>query len=361
MSRPARISINLNSLHHNLNRVRSLAPQSQVMAIIKANAYGHGIERVAKALPDADAFGVACLEEATVVRQTGVSKPIVLLEGPYSQEELNQIESLGIEIVVHQSAQINMLETSDIHGPVKVWLKIDTGMHRLGIHPDELDESLRRLKACDCVDNEIKLMTHLACANELDNPLTSTQLALFDQLTADAGMPKTIANSAAILSLSQTHHDWVRPGIMLYGISPFPGDSGADYDLKPVMTFESEIISIRQLQKGDSVGYGAAWKADKAMPVGIVAAGYGDGYPRHAPSGTPVRVNDCITGLVGHVSMDMLAIDLSPVPDTRIGDTVTLWGEKLPVEQVASSAGTIPYELVSSVQKRLHFIEHGQS
>jgi len=331
------------------------------MAIIKADGYGHGIERVARALGDADAFGVACLEEAMAVREAGITKSIVLLEGPYSGEELYHIESMGIDIVVHALDQIEMLEKSGIHGPLRAWLKMDTGMHRLGIRPDNLEEYLDRLQACACIADKIHLMTHLACANEKRHALTRQQLQLFERTTQFHPLPKSIANSAAVLSLPQSHVDWVRPGIMLYGISPFAGESGETHGLKPVMSFQSELIAIKHLARGDSVGYGASWQCPEDMPVGIVAAGYGDGYPRHAPAGTQVLVNGTRTGLVGHASMDMLAVDLRAVPQAKTGDPVVLWGEGLPVEEVATSAGTIPYELVSSMQKRLKFVEYGES
>ncbi len=360
MSRPARVHINLSALRHNLSRVRTLAPHSRIMAIIKADGYGHGIERVARALDEADAFGVACLEEATAVRNAGVGKPVVLLEGPYSGEELLRIKSMGIEIVVHDPVQIDMLERCDIQGTLRVWLKIDTGMHRLGINPGILPDCIERLRACRCVDGQIHLMTHLACANEKLHALTDEQLTLFRELTDDYELPRTIANSAAVLSRPDSHADWVRPGIMIYGISPFTGETGADHGLQAVMSFRSELIAVKQLRRGDSVGYGAAWQCPEDMPVGIVAAGYGDGYPRPAPAGTPVLVRGTRTGLAGHVSMDMMAVDLRPVPDATIGDPVVLWGETLPVEEVAASVGTIPYELVSSVQKRLRFVEHGE-
>lgn len=215
--------------------------------------------------------------------------------------------------------------------------------------------------ACECVADDIRLMTHLACANEQQHAKTDDQIRLFTRLTRSYSLPKSIANSAAVLGLPETHQDWVRPGIMLYGVSPFPGKTGAVHGLRPVMNFESALIAVKQLKQGDSVGYGAAWQCPEDMPVGIVAAGYGDGYPRHANGETPVLVAGERTRLVGHVSMDMLAVDLRPVPGAAIGDPVILWGEGLPVEEVAACAGTIPYELVSSVQKRLMFVENGKS
>ncbi|MCG8324340.1 MAG: alanine racemase [Thiotrichales bacterium] len=360
MSRPAQVRIHLNSLRHNLSRVRSLVPGSKVMAVIKADAYGHGIERVARTLNDADAFGVACLEEAAAVREAGVSQAIVLLEGPYSGAELASIEAMQIEIVVHDAAQVEMLEGAHCAAPVRVWLKVDTGMHRLGIAPGILDATLQRLRACPAVADEIRLMTHLACANEPGHPMTAQQLGLFSELSRKADCPTSVANSAAILNPPDVPGDWVRPGLMLYGVSPFSGKTGTDHGLQPVMSLHSELIAVRQLRAGDSVGYGASWQCPEDMPIGIVAAGYGDGYPRHAPAGTPVLVDGTRAALVGHASMDMLAVDLRSVPDAGAGAPVVLWGEGLPVEEIAARAGTIPYELLSSVQKRLRFIEHGE-
>ncbi len=360
MSRPARIRINLTSLRHNLSRVRALAPNSRVVAVVKADAYGHGIERVAQALDDADIFGVACLEEALAIRQAGVMKPVVLLEGPYNLQELQQIASAGIEVVIHDEYQIAMLEQGGLTTPVNTWLKIDTGMHRLGIAPDLFEYCLQRLQQCSAVD-KIRLMTHLACANEIGNALTKAQLEIFEALTGALPNEKTVANSAAVLTMPETHLDWVRPGVMLYGVSPFPDQPAAAFDLKPAMTFESRLIAVRQLKKGDRIGYGAAGCCEQDMPVGIVAAGYGDGYPRHAGMTTPILVNNIRCRLIGHVSMDMLAVDLTAAPTARIGDPVLLWGEGLPVEEIANHAQTIPYELISSVQKRLMFVEHGES
>lgn len=359
MSRPARVCINLHSLRHNLSRVRSLAPGSHVLAIIKADAYGHGIVRVARALDAADAFGVACLEEATALREAGIRQPIVLLEGPFDAEDLESIERLRLQTVIHDPVQIEMLERSRIRGPIKIWLKIDTGMHRLGLRPGDLNPCIERLRRCACVDDDIVLMTHLACASEPGHVLTDSQLQLFSSLTASMRLARSVANSAAVLSIPESHCDWVRPGIMLYGVSPFAGETGADHGLEPAMTFRTRLIAIKSLQAGDSVGYGAVWRCPAPMTVGIVAAGYGDGYPRHALSGTPVLVNGQRTRLLGYASMDMLAVDLSTIADARIGDPVTLWGEGLPVEEIAASAATIAYELISSVQKRLQFVEDG--
>ncbi len=359
MSRPARVCIHLPALSHNLTKVRELAPHSKVMAIVKADGYGHGIVRVAQALKEANAYGVACLEEATILREAGIKKAIVLLEGFYSSSEFEQISELNIDVVIHHQNQLLMLEEHSAIKPMNVWLKIDTGMHRLGFAADEFDNVMQRLQQCDSVANPIRLMTHLAAANERDTVLTHQQLDCFQKLSKDMSLEKTISNSAAVLDIEKSHGDWVRPGLMLYGISPFANNTGHDHGLQPAMTLESELISVKQLKKGDTVGYGASWSCPEDMPIGIVAAGYGDGYPRHAPSGTPVLINETRAALIGRASMDMMAIDLRNQPNAKVGDAVVLWGKGLPVEEIARSANTVPYQLLCAVHKRLRFEEDG--
>lgn len=354
MSRPAEVVINLSALHHNFNRIRTLAPDSQIMAIVKANAYGHGIARIAQALDHADAFGVACLEEARQLRQANIKQPIILLEGPFSGEELTEISELELDIVVHDISQVEMLEQTQLKKTLNIWLKLDTGMHRLGFLPKLAAEVYARLKAPTCV-KDIRLMTHLASANDRENPMTYEQLHCFNQFIDGLTAEKTIANSAGILAFSETHVDWVRPGIMLYGVSPFYDSQGPQEGLRSVMTLRSRLITVKQLKAGASVGYGATWSCPVDMSVGVVAAGYGDGYPRHARSGTPVLVNGERVELIGRASMDMLTVDLRTQPQAKTGDPVILWGEGLPVEEVANYADTIPYEILCGVHKRLKF------
>lgn len=359
MTRPSRVVVDKQALRHNLQRVKQLAPHSRVMAIIKADAYGHGIVRVAETLSGADAFGVACLEEAQQLRSAGISNDIVLLEGPHKAQDLPQIAELELDIVIHNAHQVDIIEKTSLGAPLQCWIKIDTGMHRLGFSLQEFPDVLQRLQACKTVKPTLRLMTHLATANELQHPLTDKQLDSFSQLCRDIALEKTIANSAAVLSLPQSHCDWVRPGLMLYGVSPMVDSMASEHGLKAVMTLESEIIAIQHLKAGEPVGYGATWSCPEDMPVGIVAAGYGDGFPRHARSGTPVLVNDVRCALIGRASMDMLTIDLRNQPNACIGDRVVLWGENLPIEEIAQHAGTIPYELLCGVHKRLSFIERG--
>ncbi len=358
MTRPSRVVIDRTALQHNFNRVKAIAPDARVMAIVKADAYGHGITRVASLLADADAFGVACIEEARQLRGADITQSIVLLEGPHKTEELSLIQDLNLDVVVHNHAQIEMLKTLSLTSQTQVWIKIDTGMHRLGFKADEINKVWSQLSRMD-VNKIPHLMTHLAVANLPEHQLNQTQLSLFNDLTSAMDTQRSVANSAAILSNPDTHMDWVRPGLMLYGVSPFPDQLANDYDLRPVMALESELISVQSLKKGDSVGYGASWCCPEDMPVGIVAAGYGDGYPRHAVSGTPVLVNGTRCSMVGRASMDMLTVDLRNSADAKMGDPVTLWGHELPIEEIARSAHTIPYELLCGVHKRLEFVEHG--
>ncbi len=359
MSRPASVIINLSALRHNLARVRQLAKDSRVMAIIKADAYGHGLIRAASHLAEADAFGVACMEEARELRHADINKRIMLLEGPYSGGELAEISDLDLEIMIHDPSQLEMLEKTRVKKPLIAWMKIDTGMHRLGFLPEQVESAWARLQSCPAIDPKVHLATHLAVASERENPMTEQQIATFAELTADKATPKSIANSAGVLAFPESHVDWVRPGIMLYGISPMSDSTAWDEQLQPVMTLHSRLIAVKTLKKNECVGYGATWRCPQDMPVGIVAAGYGDGYPRHAPSGTPVLVSGQRVTLIGRASMDMLIVDLRQHPTAQVGDPVVLWGDGLPVEEVANHAGTIPYELLCGVHKRLRLIEHG--
>ncbi|MEM6998518.1 MAG: alanine racemase [Pseudomonadota bacterium] len=357
MTRPSRVVIDKQALKHNFQRVKELAPNSKIMAIIKADAYGHGLIRVAKTLSDVDAFGVACLEEAEQLRAAGISNSIVLLEGAHKEIDLLRIVQLRLDVVIHNEIQIEMLEQANLDESLQVWLKIDTGMHRLGVPLKNVKEILDRVNNCSNIKSSSKLMTHFATANEQSNPLTQQQLTRFNDFSKKLDYEKTVANSASVINFPETHLDWIRPGLMLYGVSPMKEGRANDHGLKPVMTMESEIISIQHLSKGDCVGYGATWSCPEDMPIGIVAAGYGDGFPRHAKSGTPILVNNVRCALIGRASMDMLTVDLRNQPDTKIGDRVVLWGESLPIEEIAQYADTIPYELMCGVHKRLEFVE----
>ncbi len=357
MTRAAEARIKLSALQSNLQRVKSLAPQSRVMAIIKANGYGHGMLRVAHSLVSADAFGVACLEEALSLRDAGVTQPILLLEGFYDVPQLELISRHELAIVVHQAFQVDMLEKTPIPNPVHVWLKIDTGMHRLGFAPRQVQQVYQRLQTCRNVARPLRLMSHFAESDDRSADITRSQFDSFNDTVAEFQGERSIANSAAIIAFPQSHVDWVRPGIMLYGISPFTDTTGKDEGLQTVMTLTSRLIALNYFKKGDRIGYGGVWTCPEDMPVGVIAIGYGDGYPRGVSSDTPVLINGQRLPIVGRVSMDMITVDLRNMPDARAGDIVTLWGDGLPVEEIARRAGTIPYELVCRVTQRVRFTE----
>jgi alanine racemase len=364
MSRKACARLNLNALRHNLDTARRHAPDTKILAVIKANGYGHGLVRVARTLVEADGFGVACIEEALLLREAGIKQRILLLEGFFSGDELPLIQRQRLDIVVHHESQITHLESlshSDqaCASPLTVWLKIDSGMHRLGMPPAKAAEAYHRLRRCPAVAEDIQLMTHLANADERDSPVTEHQLACFAKAVAGLEGERSSANSAAILGFPTAHGDWVRPGIMLYGASPSCRDTGGEQDLKPVMTLNSELIAVNRFKQGDAVGYGGIWVCPEDMAVGVVAFGYGDGYPRHAREGTPVLVNGRRVPLIGRVSMDMLCVDLRTQPQAACGDPVVLWGEGLPVEEVADCAASISYELLCGITSRVRIIEVG--
>lgn len=352
----ATAEINLTALQHNFSRVRKIAPQSKMLAVLKANAYGHGLVPIAEQLKDADAFGVARIEEALALRTGGIVKPIVLLEGFLHADALPILVANNIQTVVHIAHQIELILSTKLDAPLNVWLKVDTGMHRLGVSPAFFEEAYHRLSQSENVHQPMRLMTHFACADESDNDKTQQQIALFEQLTSDHIGEKTMANSAAVIAWPSARADWVRPGLMLYGASPINELSAAELLLLPVMTLKSSLIAIRPVKKGESVGYGAAWAAPEDTNIGIIAIGYGDGYPRHAPSGTPVLINGRIVLLVGRVSMDMITIDLGCNPTEQLGDEVVLWGDGLPVEEIARLAGTIPYELLCKITQRVKYL-----
>lgn len=355
MTRATCAEINLVALKHNLQVSRNAATGARQMAIIKANGYGHGLVEVARALRDADAFGVATVDEAVNLREAGIYHPIVLLEGFTQEAELILVHAYDLECVIHHESQVDMLEKTK-YEKIKTWLKVDTGMNRLGFEPDETKKIYQRLQICQSVMGPVKLMTHLACADDLNDQFTEQQISRFNQTTSSIDCSETsIANSAGILGWPASRANWVRPGIMLYGVSPFIDSTAEQHKLKPVMTLKSELISIRQLKKGDKVGYGGTWSCPKGMMLGVVAIGYGDGYPCHARLDTPVLVNNQAASLVGRVSMDMITVDLSNCKSAKVGDPVTLWGEGLPVETIAQYADTIAYELLCGVTQRVNY------
>lgn len=354
MARPICALIDCEAARHNLQRIRAMAPESKIMAVVKANAYGHGIERMAPCLSEADAFAVASVDEALALRHLGVTHPIVLLEGIFCPSELPDVVEHRLELVVHSDEQIAMLKTHQGCHNLVIWIKVDTGMHRLGFAPSEVARVWHQLQGLSCLAQPLRLMTHFASSDEPDAPANTSQLNEFKQLLSYLPDPLAVSlsNSAAIIHLPESHGDWIRPGIMMYGVSPSQ-TSIYDLDLKPVMTLVTRVIAVKTVAAGESVGYGGSWQATQTTQLAIIAAGYGDGYPRHIPSGTQVLVNGMHAPIVGRVSMDMMSVDVSHLGQVEMGDPVVLWGKGLPIERLAQAANTISYELLCGVTKRV--------
>ncbi len=348
--RPARALIDLDALRHNYRLARELSG-AKALAVVKADAYGHGAVRCAQALEaEADGFAVACIEEALELRYAGIRQPILLLEGFFEAGELSLIDQHQLWCVVHSAWQIEAIEQARLSRPLRVWLKLDSGMHRVGLHPAEYRDAHARLLASGKVE-KIVLMSHFARADELDCPRSTEQLEVFQQACGELQSEVSLRNSPAILGWPQMPSDWVRPGIMLYGATPFEQGQEQAARLKPVMTLESKIISVRELPAGEPVGYGARFVAERPTRVGVVAMGYADGYPRHAATGTPVMVDGVRTRLIGRVSMDMLTVDLTDLPQAGLGSRVELWGEKVLASDVAYGCGSIPYQLFCNLKR----------
>ena len=349
MPRPIRAHIDLSALEHNLQLARRTT-SARIMAVIKAAGYGHGMLRAARALRAADGFALLDVNEAVYLREAGFRQTLLLLEGCFTTDDMMAAAEYDLACVIHNPQQLAMLEAFPRRGALQVWLKINSGMNRLGFVPQDIPAVLEKLKSHPAV-RDITLMTHFASADAVAG--VSTQLEVFNALAAQRGMARSLANSAALLRYPEAHGDWVRPGIMLYGASPFADVSAQQLGLRPVMTLHSELISVREIGAGERVGYGGTFCAEASMRIGTVACGYADGYPRHAPTGTPLLICGRRTRTLGRVSMDMLAVDLSAVPDAAVGSAVTLWGTGLPVEEVAQAAGTISYELLCALAPRV--------
>ena len=352
MPRPIEAIIDLQALRNNVAVAQRHAGGAGVLAVVKADGYGHGLERILPALDAAEGFAVVELDAALRIRTQEAHKPILLLEGFFDERELVAISRHRLSTVVHERSQLEMLLSATLPQPVDVFVKINTGMNRLGFMVGDVEGVVARLRGCGNV-REVLAMTHFADADGARG--VDWQMQPLLQLSESSDLKFCAANSAALLRYPETHGAWVRPGIMLYGASPFEDVTAQQLGIRPVMTLRSRIIAMQTLAPGDSVGYGCTYVADRTMRIGIVAAGYGDGYPRHAPSGTPALVSGERVQTVGRVSMDTLVVDLGPVADAVIGSEVTLWGEGLPVEQVASSAGTVSYELLTRVTQRVPF------
>jgi alanine racemase len=348
------------ALRHNLGTIRAYAPGAKIMAVVKANAYGHGLVSTALALADADSFAVARLEEGLALRAAGVRAPIVLLEGVVSAEQLAEAAHQGFELVVHDPLQLKLLEGHRGAERFVLWIKMDTGMNRLGFRPENFGSAHARLAALPVPALELRAMTHLARADEREQSMTRDQVATFEKTLAAAGLlggaahiTTSIGNSAGTLGWPAAHGNWVRPGLALYGVSPFAGETAEKYGLKPVMTLETTVLTVRDVKRGETVGYAGAWRAERDSAIAILAAGYGDGLPRHLANGTPVSISGARYPLVGRVSMDMIAVDVTGAPKVSTGQKAVVWGAGLPVEEVARHADTIPYELLCGVSQRV--------
>jgi len=351
--RPLIATVDLAAIHHNHALAKGCAPQARTFALVKANAYGHGVREIVTALHDeADGFAVACLEEAAEVRALHTSARILLLEGCFEAAEYQLAAHLGLDVAVQGVEQAEALLAAELERPLRVWLKLDSGMHRLGFDVAALRDWQVRLQGARQVA-ELNLMSHFACADEPGHPLTAHQLESFQSLADLPFAGRSLANSAAILGLPQAHFDWLRPGIMLYGASPFAGQDAAALGLRPAMTLSAQLIAVREVPAGETVGYGAAWQAARPTRIGTVSCGYADGYPRNAPAGTPLAIRGQRAPLAGRVSMDMLTVDLSERPEARVGDPVELWGSAVPVDEVARACGTIGYELLTRLSARV--------
>ncbi|HEB4874503.1 TPA: alanine racemase [Kluyvera ascorbata F0526] len=350
----ATVVINRRALRHNLQRLRELAPASKLVAVVKANAYGHGLLETARTLPDADAFGVARLEEALRLREGGITQPILLLEGFFNATDLPTIAAQHLHTAVHNIEQLEALETADISEPVTVWMKLDTGMHRLGVLPEDADAFYQRLSQCKNVRQPVNVVSHFARADEPECGATEKQLAIFTAFTEGKPGLRSIAASGGILLWPQSHFDWARPGIILYGVSPLEQKPwGPDFGMQPVMSLTSSLIAVREHKAGEPVGYGGTWVSERDTRLGVVAMGYGDGYPRAAPSGTPVLVNGREVPIVGRVAMDMVCVDLGPNAEDKTGDEVIMWGDGLPVERIAEITKVSAYELITRLTSRV--------
>lgn len=353
-SRPAEAIIDLNALRNNYRLAQACTPNAQVLAVVKADAYGHGAVQIAKALDDlVPAFAVACIEEALQLRQANIRQPILLLEGPFGVDDLNIAAEQQFWLMLENPIQIDMALNAQVNEALTVWLKVDTGMHRLGLSAEQLRSGYHKLKACPHIHDDMVLTSHFSCADELNNDATSQQINRFESLLSEFPGPASLANSAAIMGWPAAHKEWSRAGIMLYGSSPFADAHPQADKLEPVMTLQSKVISLRKVKKGECVGYAAHWQANRDSLIATVAMGYADGYPRHTPSGTTVLVNGQSAKLAGRVSMDMLGVDVTDIESVNIGDPVILWGSDPSINNIATAAQSISYELLTGVSKRV--------
>ena len=358
MTPAAYVHLDLDAVRHNLAQVKRYTPNNKIMAVIKANAYGHGITRVARALDQADGFAVARVDEGVRLRKAGFSQPITVLQGFVCVDELQLILQYQLDTVIHTPQQISILQqqTSGVSS-LTVWLKMDSGMNRLGFKGDDFNAAYHELLHCSIIKQPINLMSHFANADDLLDNKTLRQIDLFNDAIQGYPGQRSIANSAGIIGWPNVVSDWVRPGLMLYGCSPFADKIGADFGLKPVMSLHSRLISVKNVAAGETVGYSGTWQCAVDTRLGVISIGYGDGYHRHTRCGAPVLVNGQRVPLIGRVSMDMITVDLNSQPAAKPGDPVTLWGNGLPVEEIALHADTIPYTLLCGITQRVQIVE----
>ncbi|GAA4882289.1 alanine racemase [Ferrimonas pelagia] len=346
--------IRRSALQHNVRRLRAIAPNSKLLAVVKANAYGHGLVALTRWLDNVDGFGLARIEEALALRESGNRARLVLMEGVFAEADLEQAARHQLDVVIHDAEQVRLLERARLSQPVVIWLKIDSGMHRLGVRAEDFPDLYQRLSHCANVIQPPHLMTHFSVADEPGNPETQRQIELFHRLVQGLPGDKALCNSAGTLTQPEAHSDWIRPGLALYGANPMMGGRAEHFDLQPVMTMRSKVLAVRKVKAGEPVGYGQTWRAKQDTHIAVVAMGYGDGYPRHAVSGTPVLINGQRYPMVGRVSMDMLTVEVGSAP-IQVGDDAVLWGEGLPVEEIADRAETIPYELLCGTTARVQY------
>jgi alanine racemase len=362
MSRTTVATIHLGALRHNLARLKTLVAPAKVMAVVKADAYGHGLERVARAMDsEAEAFAVAALGDGLRLRAAGHRQRIVVLSGPDNARDIAEMQRLQLDAAIHHDAQLQWLAQADTaRGRLRTWLKIDSGMHRLGFAPERVADVHAQLGAMAGVDPDIGLLTHFSDSEVFAGEQTPAQMARFNDATRMFGGPRSLSNSAAVLGWPEARGDWVRTGGLLYGLSVIEGKSGEDFGFRPAMTLSTRLIAINRIGKGERIGYNGTWVCPEDMPVGVAAVGYGDGYPRSAEAGTPVLVGDQSVPLIGRVSMDLITLDLRTAPEAKIGDPVLLWGPQLPVERIAARSGTISYDLTCGMTRRVLFVEDEQ-
>ncbi|OAI14323.1 alanine racemase [Methylomonas lenta] len=358
MTPAAYVQLDLEAVRHNLSQVKRYAPNNKIMAVIKANAYGHGITRVARALDQADGLAVARVDEGVRLRKAGFNQSITVLQGFVCIDELQLMLQHQLDAVIHTSQQIDILQQqTGSASSLSVWLKMDTGMNRLGFKGHDFNAAYNQLLHCTIVKQPINLITHFANADDLLDDKTRRQIDVFNHAIQGYPGQRSIANSAGIIGWPNVISDWVRPGLMLYGCSPFAGKTGAHFGLKPVMSLHSRLIAVKNVAAGETVGYSGTWECPVDTRLGVISIGYGDGYHRHTRCGAPVLVNDLRVPLIGRVSMDMITVDLNSQPTAKPGDPVTLWGNQLPVEEIALHADTIPYTLLCGITQRVQIVE----